>query len=101
MTLSLQVCTACETVQYPQRDVCGACLGGALLWQDVAPGGTVLSWTRGHLSALPAFKDKVPLDLARIKLDAGPTVLAFCDETPSAGARVTLEQREGGILHAR
>lgn len=100
MMLSLQVCQACGAVQYPAHGVCGSCLCGDLALEEVAPGGTVLSWTRGHLSALPSFKDQMPMVIARIQLDAGPIVLAICAAAPAIGARLSLSQNQAGTFQA-
>lgn len=102
MTLSLQVCQACGAVQYPRRAVCGSCLSGDLPIEDTPGEGTVLSWTVGHVSALPAFKDKTPLYIARIKLRSGARVVAFADQRVASGLAVDVTRNEGtGALEAK
>lgn len=73
--LRLQVCASCGATQYPPREVCSSCLGGDLAWQPVATGGRVLSWTRGHASALGYFHSRLPWTVGMVQLDAGPRAL--------------------------
>lgn len=102
MGLALDVCQACRRVQYPSRAVCEGCLSGDLAVENVAGEGIVLSWTIGHISALPAFKDQLPLYLGRIKLTSGVRVLAMMDTPCAIGARVQVSQNaQTGILHAK
>lgn len=102
MTLSLQVCQACGAVQYPRRAVCGSCLSGDLQIADTPGEGTVLSWTVGHVSALPAFQDKTPLYIARIKLRSGARVLAFMKDGVATGLNVQITRNAGtGALEAQ
>lgn len=90
MSLCLQVCQTCGAHQYPRRDVCRQCLSTELHDEYVRNEGTVLSWTNGHFSVLPDFKDKTPLVLTRVKLDGGAVVLALTDDTLESGSKVTV-----------
>lgn len=102
MTLFLQVCQSCGAVQYPRRAVCGSCLSGDLQAEETSGEGIVLSWTAGRVSALPAFKDKTPLYVARIKLRSGARVLAFMDQGLTSGVGVNVTRNEGtGALEAK
>ncbi|MEM1019573.1 MAG: Zn-ribbon domain-containing OB-fold protein [Sphingomonadales bacterium] len=96
MSLRLQVCAECGAVQYPHRDVCGACLSTQLEDKDVSGAGTVLSWTRGHVSVFPDAQ--TPISLARVKLDAGPIVLALASSALITGEAVHVMRDEDGLL---
>ncbi|MEO0412205.1 MAG: zinc ribbon domain-containing protein [Pseudomonadota bacterium] len=98
MSLTLQVCQDCGALQYPRRDVCGQCLSPNLKNENVSAQGTVLSWTQGHFSVLPAFKDKTPLTLVRVKLDGGAVVLALAKGPLATHARVLLAMTEGLLI---
>jgi len=90
----LQICGGCGTIQFPPREVCTHCLGDALEWRGVDPGGTVLAATRLHASAEPFFRAHVPFAIGSIKLDCGPVVLAYLDEgCRTGGSRVRVETR--------
>jgi len=41
--LTLQQCSACQTVQYPPRELCRNCLGDELNWSAVSRGSTAWS----------------------------------------------------------
>ena len=69
-------CAACGRAQYPDREVCGQCLGGELGPQVVDGAGELLSWTRLHASLEPVFRDRLPWLVASVRLRAGPVVLA-------------------------
>ena len=78
-----------ETVQYPPRELCGACLADTLEWRvtDDEP-GEVLASTVLHHSHEPAFDAMLPMRVGLVRLDAGPTAVCFLTEACSAGTRV-------------
>ena len=89
--LELQVCRQCKAVQYPVREVCRNCLGAELITEPVDDRGSVLSWTRLHASLEPEFRDRLPLLVASIHLDAGPVVLArWNGSEPAIGQPATV-----------
>ena len=79
--LSLQHCVDCDTVQYPPRELCQACLG-ELVWRETSGRGVVSSRVDLHHSLWEFFKrrqvDK-PWPIASVALDCGPTVIAHLD----------------------
>lgn len=75
-TLQLQQCGKCGQVNYPTRELCGACLADELQWQPVPDTGTVQSITELQYSLEPAYTAHLPWTVASIKLDCGPVVLA-------------------------
>lgn len=77
----LQVCVACDAVQYPPREACSECLGVALVWEPVEPSGSLLAQTIIHVSNEPYFKDRAPW---RTGLVASPTGISIvCHLLPS------------------
>jgi uncharacterized OB-fold protein len=97
--LWLPVCQICKRVDYPLRELCANCLSERLEWQPIDPCGRALAVTTLHRSNLSCFRPQLPLRVGSIKLDAGPVVLAFVDDTRvHAGARVRLRTRmdDGG-----
>lgn len=75
-SLVLQQCSVCQAVQYPPRDVCGGCLSDQLEWQPVENGGQLLAVTDLHHSHEPYFQDRMPWNVASVKLDCGPIAFA-------------------------
>jgi uncharacterized OB-fold protein len=89
--LALQRCTSCGHVQYPPRELCGACLADTLEWRvTAAERGEVLAHTVLHHSHEPAFAAMLPLRIALVRLDAGPTVVCFLAEGCTAGMHVSV-----------
>lgn len=74
--LTLQQCSACQTVQYPPRELCRHCLGTQLYWSAVSRGGDLLAYSELQHSLEPFFQEQLPWRLASVKLDCGPVVLA-------------------------
>jgi uncharacterized protein len=85
----LQRCTSCAKVQYPPRELCVACLSDSLQWLDATTqAGVILATTTLHHSHDPALSTRLPLKIALVHLDAGPTVVSFLTGTPTPGSRV-------------
>ena len=74
--LTLQQCGACQTVQYPSRELCRHCLADELNWAAVSRGGDLLAYSELQHSLEPFFQEQLPWPLASVKLDCGPVVLA-------------------------
>ncbi len=100
----LQVCGACEAVQYPPREVCGACLATGLQWRDVPAGGRVLALTTVRVSADPYFRTRVPWRIGTVRLDCGPVVVAHLHGDVGDDARVwmvlKLDKAGQGVMFA-
>jgi len=93
-TLAVQHCTACGAAQYPPRELCVACLADELEWRmSDTTDGELLARTELHHSHDPAFRDKLPLLVALVRLDAGPTAVCFLTDDCDAGTRVRLTAR--------
>jgi len=90
----LQVCETCGAVQYPPREACHACLGGELQWHPQDGAGELLATTTIHVSHDPFFRERLPWQLAMVRLDVGPTVVAHLHGAcPPAPARVRVGAR--------
>lgn len=72
----LQHCFDCGTVQYPPRSACVKCLSHRLEWRETDGAGELLAETILHHSNELYYRERVPLRLGTVKLDAGPGVLA-------------------------
>ncbi len=99
--LSLPVCLACSTVQYPPREVCVKCLGDELEWRQVENTGEVLATTVLHTTLDEKFSQQLPLHVASVKLDSGPVAIVFATPDLTAGQKVSVVNRkteEHGLL---
>ncbi len=92
--LALPCCQDCGHVQYPPTELCGHCLGDALIYRPISTEGTVLATTRLRHSLWEYFKRRLAhtsWTIGSIQLDAGPVVLAhIADEQLQAGDRVNV-----------
>jgi uncharacterized OB-fold protein len=87
--LLLQVCRNCGQVQYPDREVCGRCLGAHLERRTVDSTGEILGWTRLHASLEALFRPHLPWLVASVRLQAGPVVIVHWAGTePAVGQAV-------------
>lgn len=102
---ALQVCSACQTVQYPPRDVCCNCLHDELPWQPVANSATVVASSTLHHSTEPYFQEKMPWRIGAVQLDCGPVAIAHLQDGLTTGARATLslelDPAQMGVLVAK
>ena len=84
----LQHCFDCATVQYPPRSVCVNCLSHRLEWREIDGAGALITDTVLHHSNELYYRERVPLRIGTITLDAGPTVLAHLHRDCAAPSRV-------------
>lgn len=92
--LALQRCMACGAMQYPPRELCGACLADALEWRTGdSEAGEVLATTVLHHSHEAQVRSRLPLSVGLVRLDAGPTCICFLAERCAAGMRVAVSAR--------
>lgn len=74
--LEASVCTVCEDVQFPPREVCPTCRRasiGKMERRDLSGRGSVLEWTRVHKAA-PGYEGQVPYVVALIQTEEGPVL---------------------------
>jgi NAD(P)-dependent dehydrogenase (short-subunit alcohol dehydrogenase family)/uncharacterized OB-fold protein len=88
---ALQVCLDCNTVIYPPRDACPACLSLRIPFRDVDPGGTIMAETTVRTSTEPYFRERTPWRIGTVQLDAGPVIVAHMHGDVGEGERVRLE----------
>lgn len=101
--LVLPCCSRCGRVNYPPRELCGACLADHLVWQEVDNRGAVQACTELHNSLEPDYADHLPWRVASVLLACGPVVLAHLQPGVVAGADVTVhivEDRHGNRMLA-
>jgi NAD(P)-dependent dehydrogenase (short-subunit alcohol dehydrogenase family)/uncharacterized OB-fold protein len=101
----LQHCADCGTVQYPPRSACVTCLSHRLEWRAVSGAGELLSATVLHHSNELYYRERVPLRLGTVRLDAGPCVLTHlhgdCTDAPSrVRVRAHLDKSGQAVLIA-
>lgn len=90
---ALQVCSRCQSVQYPPRDACVSCLSTTLPWQDVDPKGVLLAQTTLRTSVNLYFKERGNWRVGTVQLDAGPSVVCHVHAACAPRARVRLINR--------
>jgi len=90
-TLEMQKCAACSAVQWPPRDVCGACLSDALQWSDISADGVLLAATTLHASLEEYFRARLPWRVGTVRLDAGPVVYAHLHHAVAEGDAVRIK----------
>jgi len=94
--LEVDVCGECDHAVFPPRLACPRCHARA--WRRVtAEHGTIVEVTTVRRSATIG-PDDPPIELALVRSDAGPLLLARLLEGPlEPGTRVALAGRDGGV----
>lgn len=90
--LSFQRCDACGHAWLPPRSECPACLGDSHHWEPSAGGARLVSWVVYHIAYHPAFKDRLPYNVAVVELDEGPRLISNVVGV-HAGAALAIDQR--------
>jgi uncharacterized OB-fold protein len=72
--LVVQSCASCGTVQHPPEDVCHRCQGFEFRAREVAPRGTVYSYTVVRHPTHPALSGSIPYAVVLVSLDELPEV---------------------------
>lgn len=73
--LRLPKCAACGHVQFPIGACCSDCLGTAFDWPLLSGRGQLWSYIVYHHAFSPAFADKLPYNVAVVRLDEGPQLI--------------------------
>jgi len=90
--LTYQACD-CGNCWLPARQLCPACLGSGWRWETASGQGTIRSWVVYHTAYHPDFKDRLPYNVAIVRLAEGPQLIANIDAPVDAlrvGAGVRL-----------
>ena len=85
--LMLQTCPDCGYVQYPFQEICRRCLGGSPAPKEQPGGGILQAATELHASIDEFLRGYLPLRIGSIKLDCGPVVIAYLEESCTARTR--------------
>jgi len=97
----LQACFDCGAVQYPPRAACVKCLSHRLEWREVKGGGELIADTVLHHSNELYYRERVPLRLGTVRLEAGPTLLVHVhDDCAPAPSRVRVRAHLDRSGHA-
>ena len=89
--LTLQRCTACDTVVWYPRSLCPTCQSFDLEWFDATGLGSVYSFTVVHKNPSRSWGAVTPYVMAYVELDEGPRLLTnIVDCDP---ATVAVDQR--------
>ena len=90
--LKFQSCE-CGHNWLPPRRMCPACLSSQWQWQASTGAGTIKSWVVFHTAYHPEFKDRIPYNVAIVRLKEGPQLIANIlspNEDLKIGASVAL-----------
>ncbi len=74
--LKLPCCCACGHWLFPIGPCCTNCLSDDLEWKELSGKGEVWSYIVYHHAFAPEFKDKLPYNVAIVKLDEGPRLIS-------------------------
>jgi uncharacterized OB-fold protein len=105
--LLFQRCTKCGHSWLPARAECPSCWRPAATWEEASGFAEVISWVVYHRAYDPAVKDRLPYNVALVRLDEGPQMVTNLVGTGDCqdligGERVTLVlQCDGGRMLAR
>ena len=73
--LLVQACAACDTVQWPPEEICGACHSTNRTWRQASGRGTVFSWSRIWHPVHPALHGHAPYIALVVRLDDFPVLM--------------------------
>ncbi|SKB97122.1 Zn-ribbon domain-containing OB-fold protein [Sphingopyxis flava] len=72
--LRLPRCRDCGLVWFPIYERCTRCTSTNLEWIDASGRGVLWGWIEMHKGYIPWFADKLPYNVALIRLDEGPMI---------------------------
>lgn len=73
-SLAVQTCSECREMQHPPEEICHRCGSMTFTTTEVAPRGTVYSYTVAHYPVHPALADVVPYAIVLVALDNAPDI---------------------------
>jgi uncharacterized protein len=89
--LVVQECQECGRSWHPPQPSCPYCVSDNYLWRQVAPCGSVLSYTVVRQAAHAAVKESVPYIVALITVEPGITVICNILQADPADVRIGAE----------
>lgn len=89
--MKLPVCNNCGEIQYPVREICGACLADEVTEQEVEVTGILLSQVDLHHSMEPGFLKNLPWSIGTIQVNGGAVMTAHLFGSLSTGSKVDLQ----------
>ncbi|MBZ5735301.1 OB-fold domain-containing protein [Nocardioides sp. TRM66260-LWL] len=93
--IALPRCAACDVWRTPGRVRCASCWSDEVLWQEVAPRGSVYSWIRTHRDVMSELDVRAPYVTVLVALDDAPIRLLGM---LSADASVRIGDRVEGYV---
>ncbi len=74
--LDFQRCTECANAWLPPREECPNCLSTAYSWEQTKGEGEIVSWVVYQVGYHPALEQRLPYNVAIIRLDEGPRLIS-------------------------
>lgn len=74
--LSFQQCPACGARFFPATPICSECGADDPEWVSACGQATLISWVVFHKSYFPGFNAELPYNVAIVRLDEGPSLVA-------------------------
>ena len=73
--LRFQRCAGCGNAWLPARSECPRCWSDKWAWEAAGGRGKLISWVVYHRAYHPAFKDRLPYNVAVVELAEGPRLI--------------------------
>ncbi len=89
--LAFQRCQHCAHAWLPARAECPNCLHDTWQWTKASGRGRLVSWVVFHHAYHPAFKDRLPYNVALVELEEGPRLLTNIIN-PDHGTGIAIER---------
>ncbi|WP_430334553.1 Zn-ribbon domain-containing OB-fold protein [Rhodococcus sp. ACT016] len=83
--ITVRQCDDCNTLQWPPREICGACQGSSFVPADMPHEGEVYTYSIMYRAFHPAFTDSVPYGVVVVELAEGVRIIGrFVDSDPDS-----------------
>jgi len=73
--IELARCTSCSFIPWPPRAVCPDCQSTDWTWETLSGNGTVYSFSVTRAGVSRTWKEHLPIVIAYVQLDEGPTMM--------------------------
>jgi uncharacterized OB-fold protein len=74
--LMVQLCAACSRSIFYPRPICPYCWSDRIESREASGRGRIVSYSLVHRPNDPSFNDEIPIVLAEVALDEGPSLIA-------------------------